>query len=112
MTISIFIITLRKEEAPQILLINTLMSKSKTYTLTILEFTKRNLHSNMMEMFCKIRVFNFIRSKFKHNVLSTQNGVLRTNCLDCLDRTNVFQTKVCLKVFEDLLKNEHGIADI
>ena len=25
-------------------------------------------------------------------IISIQNGVLRTNCLDCLDRTNVVQT--------------------
>ena len=29
---------------------------------------------------------------------------MRTNCLDCLDRTNVFQSKVCQKVFEEVLK--------
>lgn len=26
----------------------------------------------------------------------TQKGVVRTNCLDCLDRTNVFQSKIAL----------------
>ena len=34
-------------------------------------------------------------------VLSYQKGILRTNCMDCLDRTNVFQTKISLKVFEE-----------
>ena len=50
--------------------------------------------------------------KTKHKVMSYQRGIVRTNCLDCLDRTNVFQTKVCVKVFEDLLKGEHAVGDI
>jgi phosphatidylinositol 4-phosphatase len=25
------------------------------------------------------------------NIISTQRGVMRTNCMDCLDRTNVVQ---------------------
>ena len=37
---------------------------------------------------------------------------MRTNCLDCLDRTNVFQTKVCVRMFEELLRSEHCITDI
>lgn len=39
----------------------------------------------------------------QRDVKQLQHGVLRTNCLDCLDRTNVFQAKVCLKVLEELL---------
>ena len=29
----------------------------------------------------------------KNQVLSSQTGVIRTNCMDCLDRTNVVQTE-------------------
>ena len=39
-------------------------------------------------------------------IVSRQKGVVRSNCLDCLDRTNVFQIKLCLRVFEDLLRND------
>jgi hypothetical protein len=28
---------------------------------------------------------------------------MRTNCLDCLDRTNVTQTKIALKILEIIL---------
>ena len=28
---------------------------------------------------------------------------MRTNCLDCLDRTNVTQTKIALKILENIL---------
>lgn len=30
--------------------------------------------------------------------------MVRTNCLDCLDRTNVFMTKVALKAVEGVLR--------
>ena len=56
---------------------------------------------------CKINavIINFsVRESRK--ILSKQSGVVRTNCLDCLDRTNVFQSKVCLRVFEELLKQQ------
>ena len=36
--------------------------------------------------------------------------MVRTNCLDCLDRTNVIQTKISIKVFEPLLASEGGRA--
>ena len=29
-------------------------------------------------------------------ILSLQQGVFRTNCLDCLDRTNFFQAKLAI----------------
>lgn len=32
-----------------------------------------------------------------NTVLSRQMGVFRTNCLDCLDRTNFFQAKLALQ---------------
>jgi hypothetical protein len=50
--------------------------------------------------------------KTKMKVEKRQNGVVRTNCLDCLDRTNVVQTKICIKVFEDILKAEPCYAEI
>lgn len=36
----------------------------------------------------------FARDKYKFKVSKTQEGVVRTNCIDCLDRTNVFQSVV------------------
>ena len=32
-----------------------------------------------------------------------QKGVYRTNCLDCLDRTNVTQARISLLVFQHIL---------
>jgi endonuclease/exonuclease/phosphatase family metal-dependent hydrolase len=37
-------------------------------------------------------------------VLGTQNGVVRTNCLDCLDRTNFVQTALAWAVLIDALR--------
>lgn len=36
-------------------------------------------------------------------MLQEQKGVMRTNCLDCLDRTNVVQTKIAFRVVEVIL---------
>lgn len=37
-------------------------------------------------------------------MVKTQKGVVRTNCLDCLDRTNYVQTKVAIHTLELILK--------
>lgn len=39
-------------------------------------------------------------------LVSKQNGVLRTNCMDCLDRTNVVQSAVAKRALEAQLKDE------
>lgn len=33
-----------------------------------------------------------------------QTGVVRTNCLDCLDRTNYVQSRVALEVLKSMLE--------
>lgn len=37
-------------------------------------------------------------------VVSLQEGVVRTNCLDCLDRTNFVQTKLAIQALDIMLK--------
>ncbi|KFD54399.1 hypothetical protein M513_04742 [Trichuris suis] len=44
------------------------------------------------------------------NLLCKQNGVLRINCLDCLDRTNSTQSFIGLKVLDWMLQTI-GVAD-
>lgn len=40
----------------------------------------------------------------RDNVLvSVQDGIFRTNCIDCLDRTNVVQSMLAKRVFADTL---------
>lgn len=36
-------------------------------------------------------------------VISLQQGIMRTNCIDCLDRTNLIQTKIALDVLNTIL---------
>ncbi|RKO88290.1 Endonuclease/exonuclease/phosphatase [Blyttiomyces helicus] len=38
------------------------------------------------------------------NIILTQSGIMRTNCLDCLDRTNVVQTSIARFVLERQLE--------
>ena len=40
------------------------------------------------------------------NVQTTQEGVLRTNCMDCLDRTNVVQSACGQRALEEQLKTD------
>ena len=50
--------------------------------------------------------FKFFAQDLKNgNVLFQQTGVLRTNCLDCLDRTNFFMTKIGASIIEIQLRN-------
>lgn len=36
-------------------------------------------------------------------LLSVQDGVFRTNCIDCLDRTNVVQSMLAKRVLNEVL---------
>ena len=40
--------------------------------------------------------------------LQTQQGVYRTNCLDCLDRTNVVQARISQLVLHDIMRSVHS----
>jgi len=37
--------------------------------------------------------------------IKEQTGIIRTNCLDCLDRTNVIQARIAWKVLENQVRN-------
>lgn len=57
-----------------------------------------------MLTFCNL----LIRVELSRIVKKTQSGVIRTNCLECTDRTNVFQAKACARLFEDILPPSAG----
>ncbi|EGR27616.1 inositol polyphosphate-5-phosphatase f, putative [Ichthyophthirius multifiliis] len=42
----------------------------------------------------------FAENTITGNILVQQQGIVRTNCLDCLDRTNVLQTKIALDILD------------
>lgn len=44
-------------------------------------------------------------------VLSEQHGIFRTNCLDCLDRTNLVQQVISLAAFKSFLQNYKFIPE-
>ena len=67
------------------------------------------------EMLVKKFAF-FVEDKSSGKILQEQKGVMRTNCLDCLDRTNVTQTKIALKIIETILdklkqQNRKGMSN-
>ncbi|KAL6229879.1 hypothetical protein BDW75DRAFT_224124 [Aspergillus navahoensis] len=43
------------------------------------------------------------------SVVLQQEGIFRTNCLDCLDRTNLVQTIISLLALESFLLQENGV---
>lgn len=47
-------------------------------------------------------------SNAKGSVILQQEGVFRTNCLDCLDRTNLVQTIISSMAFESFLSQQGG----
>ncbi|KAF3481739.1 SacI domain and endonuclease/exonuclease/phosphatase family protein [Arthroderma uncinatum] len=49
-----------------------------------------------------------IRLARQQNVVLQQDGVFRTNCLDCLDRTNLIQTMISRMVIEMFLAQRNG----
>ena len=51
-----------------------------------------------------VRTFGYyIEERGTGKPLLEQKGVMRTNCLDCLDRTNVVQNKLAFRIIEAIL---------
>lgn len=48
--------------------------------------------------------FSFFHAFDSGKVVSTQTGVFRTNCIDCLDRTNVVQSLLARRSLSDVLQ--------
>lgn len=45
----------------------------------------------------------YVEERHSGKIVQEQKGVMRTNCLDCLDRTNVVQTKLTFRIVEVIL---------
>ena len=56
-------------------------------------------------LYSKIEVFGWT-VELNNEIIHRQRGVLRTNCMDCLDRTNVVQSACAQRVLEAQLKQE------
>ena len=61
---------------------------------------------NLMNNIAPIaEIFNFFSKNINTNeIYSIQKGTTRTNCLDCLDRTNVIQTRISWLVLKNMFK--------
>jgi hypothetical protein len=52
-----------------------------------------------------IKVYGFTSFNLSSaKIIKKQSGVFRTNCLDCLDRTNYFQSRIALETLKEMLK--------
>ena len=50
------------------------------------------------------KIFKYFHEDNKGEILRQQNGIIRTNCLDCLDRTNVIQARIAWRSLERHVK--------
>ncbi|KAI8337899.1 Endonuclease/exonuclease/phosphatase [Chlamydoabsidia padenii] len=50
----------------------------------------------------------FLMDSDDNRIVCTQQGVFRTNCMDCLDRTNMVQSEISRKVLMGYLSNKWG----
>ena len=46
----------------------------------------------------------FVQNLITNEILNVQKGTTRTNCLDCLDRTNVIQTRISWLILEKMFR--------
>lgn len=47
----------------------------------------------------------FVRERFgNEKVIQSQKGIFRSNCIDCLDRTNLMQAKIAIQYIELILR--------
>ena len=49
--------------------------------------------------------------KLSSTIERFQNGVIRTNCIDCLDRTNVAQQMICMETLVNLVPVMGDLAE-
>ncbi|ESO96884.1 hypothetical protein LOTGIDRAFT_187933 [Lottia gigantea] len=57
------------------------------------------------------RQFGYFMQNKDGKVISQQNGVFRTNCMDCLDRTNVVQSMIARETLQEQLQRL-GILEV
>ena len=58
----------------------------------------------MDELTDTINSMDYFRVNREQTILNFQNGVIRTNCMDCLDRTNVVQSLIARFILEKQLR--------
>lgn len=53
----------------------------------------------------------FLMATADNRIISTQQGVFRTNCMDCLDRTNLVQNKISWSALQEYIYNCFQTSD-
>ncbi|EGC35666.1 hypothetical protein DICPUDRAFT_78660 [Dictyostelium purpureum] len=56
------------------------------------------------QVFQQLKVVGYFFQNANGQVQSKQNGIIRTNCKDCLDRTNIVQSRISWILFENHLR--------
>lgn len=74
-----------------------------------MKFEKVSLLMELLQL--KLQSFGFTIEK-DGKLLHQQSGILRTNCMDCLDRTNVVQSAAAAWALEAQLATEHVNLDL
>ncbi len=64
---------------------------------------RKNLKSFFLTKF-KFFYFSYFALSIDGTLQNQQTGIFRTNCVDCLDRTNVVQTLFAKRILEQQLK--------
>lgn len=59
----------------------------------------------------EIESYGFFASQPPGEVICLQSGAIRSNCIDSLDRTNVVQNKIALKMFDSQLRLFKTVGD-
>lgn len=84
-------------------------SRIKFHWFDFHEKCKKNKYENVEELMEEIREelvsSGYFLEDFQHKPLQMQKGVVRTNCIDCLDRTNVVQSCIAKKVLAGQLSH-------
>jgi len=69
--------------------------------------TSRIVHEDLLSVFGY-----FASDPNTGNIISEQHGIFRTNCLDCLDRTNVTQTALAREMLSFQIRESDGSTGI
>ncbi|KAI5069218.1 hypothetical protein GOP47_0015519 [Adiantum capillus-veneris] len=73
-----------------------------------IHFGRLSLLYDQIEEHCKWQGFFLEKS---HEVIQNQQGIIRVNCVDCLDRTNITQSLLGRKALETILQSIHVFGE-
>ncbi|MCO5586246.1 hypothetical protein L7F22_040185 [Adiantum nelumboides] len=69
-----------------------------------IHFERLSLLYDQIKEYCNLQGFFLAKS---HDLVQNQKGIVRVNCVDCLDRTNITQSLLGRKAMETILQSIH-----